>query len=93
MGVTLDEAVADGDARQAELDGYEAQFGKHVIEHGPFDMLRLNVGVQSFPIYWEDDPELSAELNAKQRLWFKRMICCALHHLVAEHSTSEEAQE
>lgn len=88
MGITLDEALEDGRARQVELDGYEARYGKYVNEHGPFAMPQIKVGVQSFPIFWEDDPELTPELNAEQRRWFKRMLCCALHHLVeAETNT------
>lgn len=75
-------AMKDATAREAELDAYEARYGKYVDETGPFNMPRIKVGPQSFPVFWEDDPEQSAELNAEERRWFKRMLCCALHHLV-----------
>lgn len=75
-------AMSDAEKRQAELDGYEAKYGKYVADRGPFDMLRFTVGPQSFPIYWEDDPDQSQEQNDAERRWFKRMVCCALHHLV-----------
>lgn len=80
--MSLRDAMSDADARQVELDEYEKRYGKYVEEHGPFAMLRLTVGPQSFPIYWEDDPEESPEMNEEQRRWMKRMLCCALHHLV-----------
>jgi hypothetical protein len=84
-------AMSDADARQLELDAYEARFGKYVEEHGLFNMLSIRVGVQSFPVYWEDDPENSDEVNAKERRWFRRMICCALHHLVAAEQGAQLA--
>ena len=92
MAITLDEAIEDGRARKVELDGYEAQYGKYVNEHGPFDMIQLKVGVQGFPIYWEDDPEETRETNAEHRRWFKRMLCCALHNLVEEQGALREPE-
>lgn len=93
MGITLDEAVEDGRARQAELDGYEDRYGKYVNEHGPFAMPQIKIGIQSFPVFWEDDPEETPETNAEQRRWFKRMLCCALHHLVEEQVALKERSD
>jgi hypothetical protein len=53
-------------------------------------MPRLTVGVQSFPIFWEDDPANSDNVNAAERRWFKRMLCCALHHLVEAERENDE---
>lgn len=77
-------------ARQAELDLYEARFGKYVQENGPFGMLGLKIGVQRFPIHWEDDPAESSATNAAERRWFKRMLCCALHHLIEAETHKDE---
>jgi hypothetical protein len=74
------------DDRQAELDLYEARYGKYVQERGRFGMVSMKVGVQSFPIFWEDDPERTLEQNDWDRKWFKRMLCCAIHHLVTEQT-------
>lgn len=84
-------AMSDADARKVELDGYEAQYGKYVQERGPFDMISITIGPQRFPVFWEDDPESSDEQNAEERRWFKRMICCALHHLVVAE-TGQDAE-
>lgn len=84
----LKEAMHDADDRQRELDGYEAIYGKYVNLRGPFNMIHLKIGVQGFPIFWEDDPEETAEANEAHRRWFKRMLCCALHHLVEEQNAS-----
>ncbi|MEL8056263.1 MAG: hypothetical protein AAGK66_08920 [Pseudomonadota bacterium] len=74
----------DPEARRKELDAYEEIYGQYVKERGPFGMISITVGVQSFPIFWEDDPEFDEQTNSEGRRWFKRMICCALHHLVEE---------
>ena len=74
------------DAREKELDEYEARFGKYVEEHGPFGMIGFNVGAQGFQIYWNDDPDLTEEQNNEGRRWFKRMLCSALHNLVKAES-------
>lgn len=79
------------EARQKELDQYEARFGKYVDEHGKFGMMAFTVGVQSFPIFWEDDPEASKEENDAHRKWFKRMLCNAIHNLVDAESTKERS--
>lgn len=84
MTVTLEDKMEEAQARKEELDKYEDAYGEYVNEHGPFNMLHLKIGVQGFPIFWEDDPEESAETNLQQRRWIKRMLCCALHHLVEE---------
>ena len=81
---TAQDAVLLSEAREAELDRYEARFGQYVIERGTFDMLQLKIGVQSFPVFWEDNPECSEDVNNLERRWFKRMLCCAMHHLVEE---------
>lgn len=90
--MTLEGNMADAEKRKAELDEYEARYGKYVFEHGPFAMMRLQIGVQGFPIFWEDDPDESAEINAEARRWMKRMLCCALHHLVEEHRAVPNAE-
>ena len=70
------------DARQIELDGYEARFGKYVEERGKFGKVSLTVGKQSFPVFWEDDEDLSDAENDESRRWFRRVLCNALHELV-----------
>lgn len=79
-------------ARKSELDGCEAQFGKYVREYGPLNMVHLTVGVQGFSVFWEDDPAQSPATNAAQRRWFKRMLCCALHHLVENEADLHSAE-
>lgn len=80
-------------ARERELDGYEGRFGKYFNEHGTFGKPALRVGVQSFALDWDDDPELTDAENAAHRRWFKRMLCCALHHLVEEQVHLKEADQ
>lgn len=73
--------------REKELDGYEARYGKYVQERGPFGNMSLTVGVQRFPVFWEDDPDLTKQENDAGRRWFKRMLCNALHNLVEAETT------
>ena len=69
-------------AREKELDEYEERYGKYVVERGSFGAPTLRVGVQSFAFYWDDDPSMTNDENDQHRRWYKRMVCCALHHLV-----------
>ena len=80
-------------AREQELDAYEARFGKYVEEQGRFGIMSLKVGVQSFPIFWKDDDQATAEVNAADRRWFKRALCCALNELVKAETVDHTKEQ
>ena len=81
------EAPERAAAREKELDGYEARFGKYVNEHGTFGKVSLQIGSQSFAIERFDADQDDGEEDAVHRRWYKRMLCNALHNLVEEQNS------